>query len=270
MGKFSNYMLVSDFDGTLINRNGQISTENITAIQYFIDNGGLFCGATGRTHLNIVPYMEKLPVIAPWILFNGAGVYDFKTQEFIHEDRLDEKELIPLTKSVIRAVPHINVQICTTKMLYLVNPNAIPDVHIESENQLHETVDLDEIDSHWIKLMFQGTQEDLKKVEGILASNLDLELYRYFYSGVSYLEVMGKSVSKGSGLHALKNIINDPNYHYCAIGDYYNDVEMLKEAEYSAAPDNAPEDIKAHATVVVNHHDHHAVKDFIEWLERNI
>ena len=49
MGKFDGYLLVSDFDGTLIDHNLSISDENTAAIRSFIDQGGRFLGATGRT-----------------------------------------------------------------------------------------------------------------------------------------------------------------------------------------------------------------------------
>ena len=270
MKKFNGYMLVSDFDGTLINKSGLISDENIKAIEYFVENGGMFCGATGRTHLNVAPYMKLLPVQSPWILFNGAGLYDFKTESFVHENTIDHNTLTQLANKVIAKIPHINVQVCTGKMLYMVNPNALPDEMVEYEGQEHENTAMENIEEPWIKLMFQGSANDLKVVEAILQTNLDLDLYRFFYSGVSYLEIMDKNASKGSGLHALKELLEGRVEHFSAIGDYYNDVEMLQEAEYSAAPDNAPEDIKAHATVIVNHHDHHAVKDFIEWIEAKI
>lgn len=267
MNKFKGYILVSDFDGTLINKNGKISDENIQAINYFVENGGMFCGATGRTHLNVEPYKKLLPVQSPWILFNGGGVYDFEKERFLYEDIINAEDLKPLVAKVLEVIPHINIQICTSKMLYLVNPNALPDVMVVEEGQEYEDVKIDEIEYPWIKLMFQGRGEDLKRVEKIVSMNLNLETYRYFYSGVAYLEVMGKNVSKGSGLHALKEILKDEIHHFCAIGDYYNDVEMLIEADISAAPDNAPEDIKAHTSVVVKDHDEHAVKDFIEWIE---
>lgn len=270
MNKFKGYMLVSDFDGTLINKNGQISNENIEAINYFVKNGGMFCGATGRTHLNVAPYKKLLPVQSPWILFNGGGVYDFEHERFLHEELINAEDLKPLVAKVVEAIPHINVQVCTSKTLYLVNPNALPDVMVVEEGQEHENVMIDDIKLPWIKLMFQGRAGDLRKAEEIISTDLNLETYRYFYSGVAYLEIMSKSVSKGSGLHVLKGILKNDIHHFCAIGDYYNDVEMLIEADVSAAPDNAPEDIKAYASVVVKDHDEHAVKDFIEWIEGHI
>ena len=39
-GKFSDYLLVSDMDATLLDDNHTISEENRQAIDYFIKNGG--------------------------------------------------------------------------------------------------------------------------------------------------------------------------------------------------------------------------------------
>lgn len=47
-GKFSDYLLVSDMDATLLDDNHTISEENRQAIDYFIKNGGRFTVATGR------------------------------------------------------------------------------------------------------------------------------------------------------------------------------------------------------------------------------
>ena len=50
-GKFSDYLLVSDMDATLLDDNHTISEENRQAIDYFIKNGGRFTVATGRMHI---------------------------------------------------------------------------------------------------------------------------------------------------------------------------------------------------------------------------
>ncbi|MGL4873021.1 MAG: HAD hydrolase family protein, partial [Clostridium sp.] len=41
MGIFSGIMLVSDMDGTIINKEKKISDEDRKAIEYFKENGGL-------------------------------------------------------------------------------------------------------------------------------------------------------------------------------------------------------------------------------------
>lgn len=270
MKRFKDCVLVSDFDGTLINSNGTISEENIRAIEYFINEGGFFCGATGRTHLGIEPYQDRLPTHAPWILFNGGGVYDIHKKRFLHEENINDQVLKPLIKDVMMALPELNIQICTSRMQYFVNPNGLADLMMVSENQEYEICSMDDIDEAWIKLMFHGEPRILRKVEEILIEILDQEIYRYFYSGEIYLEVMRKEVSKGSGLKALKRILDDNEMKYFAIGDFFNDVEMLKWADISATPGNSPIEIKEISDITVSDNNNHAVRSFVEWLDKNI
>ena len=49
MSKFSNFLLVSDFDRTLTDRQGRIPQTNLDAIAYFMAQGGAFTIATGRS-----------------------------------------------------------------------------------------------------------------------------------------------------------------------------------------------------------------------------
>ena len=59
-GKFSDYLLVSDMDATLLDDNHTISEENRQAIDYFIKNGGRFTVATGRMVEAVRAYMPNL------------------------------------------------------------------------------------------------------------------------------------------------------------------------------------------------------------------
>ena len=47
MGKFDGILIASDFDGTVA-VDGIVSPENRRAIDYFMENGGMFTLATGR------------------------------------------------------------------------------------------------------------------------------------------------------------------------------------------------------------------------------
>ena len=48
MGTFSDVLLVSDLDGTIFNKTGQLTEQNAEALHSFIDRGGRFTVATGR------------------------------------------------------------------------------------------------------------------------------------------------------------------------------------------------------------------------------
>ena len=63
--------------------------------------------------------------------------------------------------------------------------------------------------------------------------------------------MMPKNITKGKALKALCDLTGVEISNTIAVGDYYNDVEILKNAGLSVCVDNAPDDIKkiCHITV---------------------
>ena len=75
---YSDYLLVSDMDGTLLNNQGLVSRENIESIKKFQRMGGRFTLATGRPQAFTWRVLENIALDAPAILYDGAVLYDFK------------------------------------------------------------------------------------------------------------------------------------------------------------------------------------------------
>jgi HAD superfamily hydrolase (TIGR01484 family) len=62
-------------DGTLLNNKSQVSREKHLAIERFVSKGGKFTVATGRMEASVRPYVEKLPINAPAIHYNGSMIF---------------------------------------------------------------------------------------------------------------------------------------------------------------------------------------------------
>ena len=71
-------MIISDVDGTLLDENHQIPEENKNAIKRYIESGGLFSLATGRTEKSAVSIQRELSINIPVILYNGARITDIE------------------------------------------------------------------------------------------------------------------------------------------------------------------------------------------------
>ena len=52
------------------------------------------------------------------------------------------------------------------------------------------------------------------------------------------------------------------------MGDYNYDLEMIKNADISAVPEDTPDDIKAYADYIAGSCEDGAVADFIEYLTK--
>ena len=58
----TDYLLISDIDGTLVNTNKEVPQRNIDAIRRYQELGGRFTIATGRSPLSAVRIARKVGV----------------------------------------------------------------------------------------------------------------------------------------------------------------------------------------------------------------
>jgi len=271
MGKFDGYLLVSDFDGTLIGDDHRISDENLAAIDSFIAQGGRFLGATGRTELNVHPYTNGIGLTSPWILYNGAAIFDWQKNEFIYTAPLDREMTAAFVRRAMTRYPDINVQIYTGGPYSQVNANALPDFTAVRENQRFCNRPMDEVTAPWLKMLFCSDVPAV--VEGIEAMFGEDRLHLHAHptrSGARYFELTALGVNKGSALAHLRNLLKPRPTCVVAIGDYMNDVEMLYEADISAAPETAIEVVKSQAQIITADHNCSAIADLIRRLEELI
>ena len=82
----------------------------------------------------------------------------------------------------------------------------------------------------------------------------------------SYYEMLPPDVDKLSGINNLKKILGFEKGMIFAMGDYYNDIEMLKGADIAAVPKGTPDDISQYADFVAGTCKDGAVADFIDYL----
>ena len=99
MGKFDGVLLASDFDNTLVwtedaLRQGtampQVPERNREALRYFMANGGRFAISTGRALPAFRRFVDQVPMNAPGVVCNGAGLYDFQADRYIYTALLDD------------------------------------------------------------------------------------------------------------------------------------------------------------------------------------
>ena len=65
-----------------------------------------------------------------------------------------------------------------------------------------------------------------------------------------FLECYDKHAGKDSGVKLAMELAGLTGKTLVCIGDYYNDLEMLKTADISAAPISSPDDIKSSAKYI--------------------
>ena len=77
-------LIASDMDGTLLNKQMQISSENIAAIKEAQAKGVEFLVATGRAPSESQGILAKARLHTGFINLNGATVFVLPVDQFIH------------------------------------------------------------------------------------------------------------------------------------------------------------------------------------------
>lgn len=270
MTGFDGCVLVSDLDGTLIGDGHRVSDDNIAAIQAFVAGGGRFLGATGRTELNVGPYTKGIPLSSPWILYNGAAIYDWTSRRFLYKAPLDRGLAEAFTRRVMAHRPAVNIQVYCGGPFCQVNPGAPSDITAVREGQAFENKPMEAIADDWLKVLFcSDAPDELDAVEALFEADPLRARAHKMRSGPRYFELTATGVNKGSALARLRTLLEPAPTCVVAIGDYINDIEMLQEADIAAAPECAHEAVKRQARIVTACHTQSAIADLLrrigEW-----
>ncbi|MCX7709227.1 MAG: Cof-type HAD-IIB family hydrolase [Clostridia bacterium] len=262
---FKGVLLVSDMDGTLLNSSNRISDENRKAIENFVEGGGLFTIATGRSSTILEKFLKELPVNIPVIVINGAQIFDFKKKEVLFRWAL-EKDIESTVRYLLDSYPSgLGMEIFSDAGVFVVRENEITEEHRSRECIMPGAFEIKDIPKPWYKVVLAWENEKLKLIEAGLEGKMGTA--HSAFSELRFLDITHKNASKGIALRELCNILGRSYSRVIAVGDNLNDLEMFKAAGIGIAVENAHEELKKHAAFCTNHHDQHAIAEIIRWIE---
>ncbi len=271
MGIFDGCILACDIDGTLMD-NGYINPKNIEKIAFFESQGGKFVISTGRgvAALNLV--LEQIPDISIAVVANGCIIYDYKNEEILYEKEI-LKEEYSYAQFICDLGFDVGTEIHCGDTAYTIKRNKATTLHQEYEKFKSQDVSYDFVSGlKWNKAIFLfESAEDREKAKAELANEktecLFIDTCAVINGEVqNYLEQVPSGVSKANGLKKLCEILDIKRENLFAIGDYYNDIEMLSLANISAVPYSSPDDVKQYADYLTCTCNDGAVADFIDYL----
>lgn len=259
--KFHNKILLSDLDGTLLNANRQVSQENIEAIQYFIDNGGKFGIATGRDIENVWECFPQIPVNFYCIFSNGSVLFDKEKKEVLVEVALDNKKIMPFLAECRKLHPEIGIQLHTNVGTVFVpdDTNVNPDTALGHKpyicKELEHCADLT-----IRKVLFLTPAGDFTWLKET-SETLDDAISRVQSSKV-YYEFLPKGSSKGAMVEQMRKRMT-PDEKLYAVGDFYNDIEMVLGADVGILCENAPDELKKQVKYHTVNHNESVISDVV-------
>ncbi len=266
MGKFDGILLCTDLDGTLLKNDRTISRENQEAIAYFKDNGGLFTFVTGRMPLFAEAICQALDPNAPFGCVNGGGLFDYRARRYVWRQALS-RDVLPLIALVDGRCPEVGIQINTFDDTYLYKDNPTMRIFEEVTGRSFLSPHYTAIDEPFAKILFGSEDEAaLLMAKDLLLSHPLAEKFDFIRSEKAFYEILPKGITKGSALREMPRHLPIPITKTVAMGNYYNDVAMLKPPDWGVAVANACDAAKAAADMITVSNEEHAIARVIASL----
>lgn len=272
MEDLSRVMLITDMDGTLLTDDKTINPMDLLAIKQFKKLGGIFTVATGRNYQSASQYFEELNIDCPVILYNGGMIFDVTHKKSVYIDELHECAE-SVANAILEKFPTVACEILTSKDIYVVRNNEFEQEHNDYSRVTPKYCTLKEFVSEVsqkeerIKMLFAMQSDIMPSLIRFIESNGYGKYLDFVKSTNNYYEMLPKNCSKGTALEHYKNMLGLKDVIIISVGDYNNDIEMLKNAHIGVAPNNALKNVKKSADFVTNHNNNTgAIAETIDYI----
>jgi len=259
-------LVAIDLDGTLLDNDRKISPRAKKTIRGVRKKGVEVTLATGRMFASARPFAQELGLNLPLITYQGALVKISDTGEVLYHRNVPSH----LAQKVVKLAQEwnypINFYVDDCVLVEKMTPQALDyarkyNVLVEEVGDLSTLAHLQPIKL----LVINEREEELNRFEEecrrIFGESLHITK-----SLPEYLEFMHPEATKAKGVEAVANHMGIEREEVMAIGDSYNDLEMLKYAGLAVVMGNAREEIKAVADYVTSSNEDDGVAEALEHL----
>ena len=274
-GIYYNCLICSDIDMTFYSKDGVVPERNRRGLARYMENGGLFTFASGRNGFDlplIIPDLEKT-VNVPAVLCNGSLFFDVASKTASDASFLDAKKARKLFCEVAALFPRVSFRLSTDKGFLVPDDQermikSLTDAGLMGITTLAPLDGITGEDAY--KAVFIGDSDALPPLIGYVRENYG-DVFDVTAATKWNVELQPKGVTKAVGVLKLKEAVKKyrPDVKLYCIGDYYNDMEMLKAADVAVCPSNAAEEVKEVCRCVLCECGEGAVGDLIERIGEN-
>ena len=261
-------LIAIDIDGTLLNPEFKISETDLTTLRRVHAQGIEIILVTGRRHTFALPIAQQLGFDL-WLISSNGAVTRSLAGETFHRDLLPEATC----RELVRVMQEFRGQ---TVLTFDSNDLHGNDLHGADRGDASGTIVLERLDQlegsiqRWleknvqyirfvvpiedaltcdpVQAMFCGPVAHMQRVLQVLGScGLPITVLRTEYPGrdLSIVDVLNAGCSKGHALERWANYRGINREQVMAVGDNYNDIEMLAFAGHPFIMGNASEELRA-------------------------
>ena len=231
--------LVSDFDGTLYfyYENPRVKKIDIKKINEF-QKDNLFILCTGRS-LQGVKILKDYHINCDYYISVSGAIITDKDKNIIFKRCLDKT----IVQNVLDKLNTFQICVITENRMYrILNKACFPQKKGEEYSK-----DVNSLDEELYGMSIHAkNDEEAEKLAAFLNKKYEVKALQ----NGEFIDVVPQDCSKGIALNFIKNYLHLD--HVGAIGDSYNDIDMLKQADVSFTFENSPNRVKKYAQYQVS------------------
>jgi hypothetical protein len=252
-------LLALDLDGTVVNSRGEVSERNLQSLKLAEERGVLVTIATGRRFRDARPLAFKLSLNAPIITHNGTLIKHAETLGIVSLRLIEQKTVAEIIRvgaefgadAMLSCDPHGKGSLLYDRIS---EDNFPLQKYIawsrrlhgdEAEDSVRHVESLPKIiaDVETIHVSFSGHCAPMRRLQTYLQQELNdtVKVLATVYEDRDFtlLDVLPPEASKGFGLHQLTRASGISPAEVMAVGDNFNDLEMLEYAGTAVVMGNA-------------------------------
>lgn len=257
---FRPQLVALDVDDTLIAHNGGVSERVIDSIARVRRAGVNVVLATGRSPSTTVPVARAAGIGGLIVCSNGALLVNVETEETVEALTFDPRpaleELIQHLPDAVYAVEDVNGIFHATRAfgagILGLSVREVPFEHLLTEPVVRLVV---------------RSEQHTESGFGPIVERLGYESVIFGVADVAWMDIGSKGVNKATMLQRLCELKGFDSARTIAIGDFWNDIEMLRWAGWGVAMGHAPEAIKAVAVSVTSSIPGEGVADVLDSIQ---
>lgn len=270
---FENWLVVSDIDSTLKNKIRKIPSRNVEAIREFTSRGGHFTLASGRLQSSLERNYNRITANCPAVVLNGAGLYDYSQQKMLWRSTIGKKGrdfVRYIAKEYDDIFKSVDIGVYFDDYVYIVKSGLLAMSTMYFDKAPHEYVkSLNDVpEDGWMKVIFWSNPFTINQLQRLIREedkSKDAEA-NFMLSSAFSLEMLQEGTHKGVGIMKLADMLSIEKSHVAAIGDYYNDWDMLKTVGLPACAGQAPKAIHKICKYEACHCNQGCVADLLEYI----
>ncbi|MEZ4230323.1 MAG: HAD hydrolase family protein [Polyangiaceae bacterium] len=256
-------LLATDLDGTLLASDGTIHPEDAEAIRELLRRGVRVTFCTGRMHSGCGHLARQLDLSTPLVCLDGVQIVDPRSASPVHVVPLPDSSLNPL-RSALHELKPMTFLFGADRIYHDAGGDpAAPYVSIWTERMQR----VDDVIGHesWEKdalgLVAVGEQSRIGELQRLVNELAELESAAFIsnrpgFEGVWAMVIRRRGISKASGLQRLGEMLGVGLDEMVVVGDWLNDLTMMRAAGRSYAMGQSPPEVVDAADEVLhaNHH----------------